>query len=550
MKPEKDVMEHKANRNFIDKQLRVSKPQAKSKSYFAEFTSKRPGSEVLWSERSGSARAVQGELSRPLTGTASDVSRTFLAENRDLFGMQESLADLTEVDQFEWGGFQHVRYQQTYEGIPVFGGEMLVAADSSKVVRSATGAYYSELEIAEEKKAISKKKAIETALKDLGESARLRGEVSGDVLWYPTSRGFVKVYHLLLPTTKPLGDWRYAINVETQAIEDSYNVLRFSPPQRRAMPLPGPTPTPIPYPTPMPYPMPMPLPIVRKGTRGKVYLENPDDTPNLVTVMYRNLPYPYKVLDGQFTKVLNEDAAEAVASSQGTFYYDPSNTHFDEAQMYYSVEKTYAYFTDLEFRGFATMGRNGKMTATVHVGTNYDNAYYSLSTGQIYFGDGSYPSNPAGLKDLSKELDVIAHEFTHAVIDEYHPGINGSDGGALHEGTADYFAASLTNESVVGEYVVPGPGGIRDCNNTDTYPGAGGVHQRGKIWSGACWDLRKTLGKEVADYLIFGSMLQWTTTPTFKNAKDAVLQVDASHCGGEYKNTIKQIFETQRHIPV
>jgi len=130
------------------------------KSYFAEFTSKRPGSEVLWSERSGSARAVQGELSRPLTGTASDVSRTFLAENRDLFGMQESLADLTEVDQFEWGGFQHVRYQQTYEGIPVFGGEMLVAADSSKVVRSATGAYYSELEIAEERKPFQRRKLL------------------------------------------------------------------------------------------------------------------------------------------------------------------------------------------------------------------------------------------------------------------------------------------------------------------------------------------------------------------------------------------------------
>jgi len=85
---------------------------------------------------------------------------------------------------------------------------------------------------------------------------------------------------------------------------------------------------------------------------------------------------------GNSPRFFNEDAAEAVASSQGTFYYDPSNTHFDEAQMYYSVEKTYAYFTDLEFAGSRPWERNGKMTATVHTGTNYDNAYYSLSTGR------------------------------------------------------------------------------------------------------------------------------------------------------------------------
>ena len=531
MKPEKDVITHKANRNLIDKQLRISKPKEKFESSFAAFSEKRPNSEVEWSTRSGSPRAIQGTLSKPLPGTPSDVSRGFLVENRDLFGIQEDMRDLKEVDQIEWGGFQHVRYQQIYKGIPVFGGELLVASDASNIVRLTAGSYFSDLEIAEEKKAVSKKKAIETAMNDLGKDSRLRGEVTGDVVWYPTSRGFAKVYHLLIPAVNPLGDWRYAINVETQGIEDSYNELRFA--------------TPIPMPMPMPTPIPM---IVRKGTRGKVYLENPHESVNLTTVMYRNLPFPYKYLAGTYTKILNEDAPEAVASSTGTFYYDPGNTHFDEAQMYYAVEKAYAYFSSLEFRGFTTKGRNGKMTSTVHVGNNYDNAYYSGSTGHIYFGDGSGP--PSGLEDLSKELDVVIHEFTHAVIDEYHPGINGSDGGALHEGTADYFACSLTNDSVLGEYVSPGPGGIRDANNTEKYPGSGGVHNRGKIWSGACWDLRKELGQSVADYLVFGSMLLWPTTPTFKNAKDYLLSVDSTHCGGEYKNTIKKIFETERLIPV
>jgi len=527
-------LEHKANRNLIDKQLRMPKPRAKSKASFTEFSARRPGAEVLWSSRTGTPRAIQGVLSAPLSGTSSDVSRSFLVENRDLFGMPEDLSDLVEVDYIQWGGVRYVKYNQTYQGIPVFGGEMHVASDPSNVVRLVTGAYYPEMEIAEEKRIVSKKAAIETALKDL-ESVELRGEVTGEVLWYPTARGFVKVYHLLIPTTKPLGDWRYAINVETGKIEDSYNEMRFRFPPR-IPPLP---------------PIPPPI-LIRRGTRGKIYLENPDESTYLTTVMFRNMTLPYKTLDGVYTKVLNEDGPEAIASPAGAFYYAPTDTHFDEAQMYYAVERTYAYFRGLEFRGFTTKGRGGKITANVHVGTKYSNAYYSPGTGQIYFGDGSYP--PTGLNDLSKEVDVVAHEFTHALIDEYRPGINGIDGMALHEGTADYFACSLTNDSVLGEYVLPGPGGIRDANNTDKYPGPPPApplesHERGKSWAGACWSLRKELGQEVADYLIFGSVLLWPITPSFKNAKDCILSVDSLHCGGEYSGTIKKIFETERNIP-
>ncbi|MBI4785214.1 MAG: hypothetical protein HY785_28495 [Oscillatoriophycideae cyanobacterium NC_groundwater_1537_Pr4_S-0.65um_50_18] len=180
---------------------------------------------------------------------------------------------------------------------------------------------------------------------------------------------------------------------------------------------------------------------------------------------------------------------------------------------------------------------------------------YSSGTGQIYFGDGSYPGNANGLRDLAKEVDVIAHEFTHAVIDEYHPGMFGSEGAALHEGYADYFACSLLDEPDLGEYVVPAPekvGMIRSCDNDLKYSQTSAEpHNRGQAWAGACWHLRKQLGKEVADFLIFGSMLVLgTTSPTFKYAKDMLLLIDQYWCGSEYKAVIKRIFETEREIPV
>jgi hypothetical protein len=93
---------------------------------------------------------------------------------------------------------------------------------------------------------------------------------------------------------------------------------------------------------------------------------------------------------------------------------------------------------------------------------------------------------------------------------------------------------------------------IRNLNNTNKYPGAPTQpHTRGLVWGGACWDLRKKVGGEAANYLIFGSLLFITTTaPTFKYAKDQLLFVDATYAGGEYNTILKDIFETQRGIPV
>jgi hypothetical protein len=246
------------------------------------------------------------------------------------------------------------------------------------------------------------------------------------------------------------------------------------------------------------------------------------------TGMLGNLKSPYNKLDGTHVKVENEDGPEAIAASDLKFYYTPdTNTHFDEVNCYHAVDRVYRCFKDLGFRGFTVNNPYGKaatprgqICANVHVGTNFDNAFYRPATGEIYFGDASHPTNPSGLRDLAKESDVIFHEFGHAVLDEVRPGIGGTDGAALHEAYADYFACSFTNppEPELGKYVRPGPGMIRNLNNTNKYPGAPTQpHTRGLVWGGACWDLRKKVGGEAADYLIFGSLLFITTTaPTFK----------------------------------
>jgi Zn-dependent metalloprotease len=525
-------LEHKAERNAIDKVVAAKEatPSKALKGAVETITQERAEVQVDWNPRTGAPALLHGMLTPRMGGSPSEIAAAALADIGEAVGVEPTLSNAVEVDRFEWNGFEHVRYQQTYEGEPVYGAELVVAINPDNQVQAVSSDFDPAVSVTAEESVVSEKDAIQTALDDLadGGTVQLDGRITDSVVIYPTEEGYARCYHFLIPAAEPLGDWRYFVDVSTGDIVDSYNSMCYY-----------------------------------HGGRANVYTQNPEDTA-LITGILRNLKSPYSKLIGTYGTVLNDDAAEAVAGPGLSFLYPVGDTHFDEANMYHAVERVYRHFRDIGFRGLIINNPYGKSTtpkgqirAHVHVGTNFDNAYYSPATGEIYFGDGSYPGNPGGLRDLSKESDVVFHEFTHAVLDEYRPGIGGIDGKALHEGYADYHACSFTNppEPQLGEWVVPGPGLIRNLNNTDTYPGLGNPptepHKRGLVWGGACWSLRKKLGGELADYLIFGSMLFITTTaPTFKYAKDKILAIDAAYFAGAYKATIKDIYEVQRKIPV
>lgn len=520
-------LSHKANRNNTAKliQARAVKPHLILTDEIDKFTLTRPDVSHEWNKQTGGIMTLTGNLSEPIPGTPTEVTRSFLSNNFGILGLKERLEGLSEIDRYTLADLETVKYQQTYEDIPIFGAEILIGVDPHNKVRLVTS---DNLVNPEEQiktpKPTSRTKAKQIALDDLGEGSKMRGDVQSEVVWFPSEKDYVMTYHFILPMEEPFGDWDYFIDASTGEILDSYNSLRFA-----------------------------------FGPRGKVFMENPHECVKRDTVILKNIKYPYKFLNGNFTKVLNDDAPEATASSSWTFYYNTVNTHFDEVQLYYAMERTTQYFQRLGFRGFLRKNRNKVLTGTVHIGTNYNNAYYSPATGQIYFGDGSGP--PSGLNNLSNEVDVVAHEFTHALIDEYCPGISGIDAGGIHEGTADYFACSMTNDHILGEYVLPGEGGIRDIENDKKYPNAPSQpHARGLVWGGACWDLRDSLNEYheydelsmyVADFLVFNAIRSITTKwPTYKYVKDRLLLIDKYWCGSEYAKKIKKIFESKRGIPV
>ena len=86
-------------------------------------------------------------------------------------------------------------------------------------------------------------------------------------------------------------------------------------------------------------------------------------------------------------------------------------------------------------------GRSGLLTITVHYGRNYDNAFWD--GGQLVFGDGDGQI----FDRFTKPMDVMAHEFTHAVT-QFTAGLAyQGQSGALNESVSDAFASMAKQRS-------------------------------------------------------------------------------------------------------
>jgi Thermolysin metallopeptidase, alpha-helical domain/Thermolysin metallopeptidase, catalytic domain len=139
--------------------------------------------------------------------------------------------------------------------------------------------------------------------------------------------------------------------------------------------------------------------------------------------------------------------------------------------------------------------RGTTLSATVHYGRDYDNAFWDGT--QLVFGDGDRRI----FDRFTRPVDVFAHEFTHGVT-QYSGGLNYfGQSGALNESMSDVFG------SMVKQYVLD-----QTAQNADWLigegiflPGVRGRALRSMLQPGTAYD-DPVLGKDpqvssMADYL-------------------------------------------------
>ena len=136
-----------------------------------------------------------------------------------------------------------------------------------------------------------------------------------------------------------------------------------------------------------------------------------------------------ETLKGRWVRIINKDRP---FSATHTFSYSRANAKFEMVNAYYAVDAAQAYLRSL---GFTDVNAESQKVLTD--ATPIDNSFYEPGSDRLLFGSGGV--------DDAEDVEVVWHEYGHAVQDDQVPGFGGSlRAGAIGEGFGDYLAVTMS----------------------------------------------------------------------------------------------------------
>ncbi len=507
---------------------------------------------VRWSSK-GAPAFLTGKFTVDAAAgkTKAQLALNFLQQHKNLFRINNAAAEFAvkkvENDDI---GFEHVRLSQQYQGIPVYGGDLIVHFNSKGEITAVNGNYLPDIKLVTVSAKISAADSIEIARKKLKVTKTdYRAAPVVNLKVYPFKGTYFLIWHAVLPVgSAKLGDWEYFIDANSGKVLHKFNGLKFQAATGSG-----------------------------KGVLG--------DTRTLNTYNNGGTYYLYDTTKPMFassafcsdTGVINTFDLQATipASCPNTLSADTDNNWIDntdvscggyggtnnqnaEVDGHFYAGVTYDYFYYVHNRNsFDNWGSS--INVFVHYNTCYNNAFWDSYAYSFNFGDGDGTT----FAPFSGALDVVAHEFTHGITDYTANLIYQYQSGALNESYSDVFGAfaEFYHEGISGDWLMGDDiytpsyagDGLRDMmdpalnglyNRCNVFSGGqpghmneyaiidnplfwdgGGVHINSGIPNRAAYLVAKAIGRTAAEKIYFRALTVYlTSTSGFVDARDATLQ--------------------------
>ncbi|MFI8220945.1 M4 family metallopeptidase [Streptomyces sp. NPDC085932] len=333
-------------------------------------------------------------------------------------GAQEKLVVKDVVKDAD--GTVHTRYERTYAGLPVLGGDLVVHESKSGEPQGVTRATKAAIKVASLKPAVPAAKAEQQAVtlaKAAGSEQTEADAAPRKVIWAADGKP-VLAYETVVGGLQEDGTPN-----ELHVVTDAATGKKLYEYQA-----------------------------IETGTGNTTY----SGTVNLTTTKSGT---SYNLTDGtrggHKTYNLNRGT-----SGTGTLFSgaddvwgngNPSNLETAAADAHYGAQVTWDFYKSAFGRsGIRNDGRAAY--SRVHYGNNYVNAFWSDSCFCMTYGDGAGNANPL------TSLDVAAHEMSHGLTSAT-AGLNYSgESGGLNEATSDILGAGAeffaNNSADVGDYLI------------------------------------------------------------------------------------------------
>ena len=181
-------------------------------------------------------------------------------------------------------------------------------------------------------------------------------------------------------------------------------------------------------------------------------------------------------------------------SASNTILFNNSNSTIQERTAYYAVNEVHDHLKNV-FPTFTGLDYSLE-TNVDEIGTC--NAYFA-GTSINFYQEGLSSNGTDYCEATGKIVDVVYHEYGHAINSNRYNSGGGMWNGALNEGFADVWAFSITLDPIlgIGFYQNNPYGYVRRFDiNKKVYPQdlVGEVHADGEIIAGAFWDTYLNLG--------------------------------------------------------
>ncbi|WP_432098805.1 M4 family metallopeptidase [Streptomyces sp. WAC 04229] len=377
----------------------------------------------------GSATASPALPGAPLL--LSDTARTALIQEQQAgaagtareigLGAKEKLVVKDVVKDRD--GTVHTRYERTYDGLPVLGGDLVVHRSESGAAEGVTRATKAAVKVATVTPKVDAARAEAQALsaaKDAGSSRTAAGSAPRKVIWAADGKP-VLAYETVVGGLQDDGtpnELHVITNAATGAKLYEYQGIETG--SGKSL-----------------YSGEVTLGTTKSGSSYQLY-----DTGRGGHKTY-NLARSTSGTGTLFT-----DADDAWGTGTASADAQDQTAAVDAA---YGAQTTWDFYKD-------TFGRSGIKNdgkaaySRVHYGNNYVNAFWSDACFCMTYGDGTGNTNPL------TSLDVAGHEMSHGVTSNT-AGLNYSgESGGLNEATSDIFGTGVEyfakNSADKGDYLI------------------------------------------------------------------------------------------------
>ncbi len=483
-----------------------------------------------------------------------------------------------EIDEI---GMKHIRMQQMYQDVPVYGGEVVLHGRDNKI-EFLNGSYYPSFELDNVEPALSIAAGEAIVTENVGKQVIYERDMEqfGDMktqsalVVYPFEDRFILAYHYIV--YKNLIDrWEYFVDAQTGAVINKYeSMCKFH------------------------------NHIHTDGTacthghealetEKQVLLDGAVTATALDLFNINRQINTYQVGASYFLI----DAARDIFSQSGSsmpnnpngviwtinafntspatssFNYDhvkSNNNQWNDktaVSAHYNGGKAFEYFKNTYNRR-SINGSGGNIIGFINVadedGRSMGNAFWNGQA--MFYGNGDSAFDP-----LAKGLDVAGHEMSHGVIQSTANLEYQGESGALNESFADVFGSMIDREDwKIGEDVVKRSafpsGALRDMSDphngaqtndfnrgwqprhySERYQGTqdnGGVHINSGIPNYAFFKFATAIGKDKAEQVYYRALIQYLTKSSkFVDCRVAVIKAASDLYGQAEVSAAQKAFD-------